>query len=119
MTGKPLHPDPEKERPGSRANFFKGFGGCVIHLLHVLSLDSAPVVRLEDVERERIILPRRHADAVPVVFHKEEHGKFLLTGETERFKKISLACRSIADRRDHEIFFAVELNAPSHAARRK
>ena len=119
MTGKALHRDPEKERPATCANFLERLCGCVINLLHVLSLDSAPVVRLENVERERIVLPRRHADAVPVVFHKEEHGKFLLRGETERFKKIALACRSIANRGDHEILFAVELNAPGHATRRK
>src|SRR5207245_6828560 len=37
--------------------------------------------------------------------------------ETDRFKKISLPSRGIADGSYNEIFFAIELNAPGDAAR--
>ena len=119
VAGKALHPDPEKERPASGANFFERLSRCVINLLHILTLDSAPVVRFENVECERIVLPGRHADAVAVVFHEEEHGELFLFGETERLKKISLTRCRIADRGDHEILFAVQLNAPGNATRRE
>src|SRR5439155_1884301 len=83
---------------------------------HVLPVDPTPVVRLENVQRERIGIARGHADAVGVVFDEKEQRKFLLPGETNRFEKISLASRGIADRRYDEIFFAVQLNAPGNAA---
>src|SRR5207244_2447204 len=82
----------------SLATLLERLRRCVLSPLHVLSFDSAPVIRFENVERERIVLPRGHADAVAVVFDQEKHGKFFLLGETERLKKISLARRRIAHR---------------------
>src|SRR5207245_6598785 len=72
---------------------------------------------LKNIQCERIRLARWHADAVGVVFDEKEQGKFLLFGETDRFKKISLPSRGIADGSYNEIFFAIELNAPGDAAR--
>src|SRR5207249_1082018 len=89
------------------------------NLLHVFSIYSAPVVRIENVQREGIRLARGHANPVGVVFHEKEQGKFLLFGETDRFKKISLSGGSVAYCGDDKICFAVELNAPGDAAGRQ
>ena len=119
MTGEPLHLDPEKEWPTTGADFVERFSCRVINLLHVFSIDSAPVVRIENVQRERVRLPRRHADAVRVVFDEKEQWKCLFFGETDRFKEISLSGGSVAYCGDHKICFAVELNAPGDAAGRE
>src|SRR5947208_13982821 len=101
MTGKSFHLDPEKERPAAGANLLERLRCGVINLFHILSIDSAPVVRLENIQRERIGRARRHADAVGVVFDEKEHGKLLLLGKKDRFKKIPLASRCIDyDRHD-------------------
>ncbi len=47
---------------------------------------------------------------------RKSTGKFFLFGETDRFKKISLPSRGVADGGYNEIFFAIELNAPGDAA---
>ena len=107
VAGEPLHLDPEEEWPVAGANLVERFRGSVVKLLHVLSVDPTPVVRLENVQRERIGLARGHADAVSVVFDEKEQRKFFLPGETNRFEKISLASCGIADRGYDEIFFAV------------
>src|SRR5207245_2712474 len=64
-------------------------------------------------------LPRRHADAVRVVFDEKEQWKFLFFGETDRFKKISLSGGSVAYCGYDEISFAIELNTPGYAAGRE
>ena len=119
MAGKPFHVNPEKERPAAGADLVERFGSRVVNLLHILSIDPAPVLRLENIQRERIRLARGHADAIRVVFDEKEQREFLLFSKTDRFKKISLPSRSIADGGHNEIFFAIELNAPGDAARRE
>src|SRR6266700_1623488 len=44
VTGEPLHLDPEKERPAAGADLVERFGCRVINLLHILSIDLAPVL---------------------------------------------------------------------------
>src|SRR5262249_41011076 len=107
VAGKALHLNPEKEWPSSGADPFECFRGSVINLLHILSFDLAPVGRLENLKRERIVLTRRHADAVAVVFNEEKHGKHFLPGETESFKEIPLARRGVANCSHHKVFLAV------------
>ena len=79
----------------------------------------APVVLLENIQRERVRFPRRHTDAVGVVLDEKEHGKLLFFRETDCLKKISLARRSVTYCRDNDIFLSIQLNAPGDAARRK
>ena len=119
VTRQAFHLDPEKERSAAAANFFEGFIRRIVNLLDVLSFDLAPVVLLENVQRERIRFPRRHADAVGVVFHKKEHGKFLFFREADGLEKISLTRCGVTYCRDDDIFLSIKLNAPGDAARRK
>src|SRR5438046_2600369 len=111
--------DPEKVRSAAGANFLERFSRRIVNLLDVLSFDVAPVLLLENIQRERVRFPRRHADAVGVVLDKKEHGKFLFFRETDCLKKISLARRGVTYRRDNDIFLSIQLNAPGDAARRK
>ncbi len=84
-----------------------------------MSFDLAPIVLLENVQRERIRFPRRHADAIGVVLYEKEHGKFLFFRETDGLEKISLACCGVTYCRDNNIFLSIKLDAPGDAARRK
>ena len=118
MTGEPFHLDPEKEWSASGANFSECFGCGIVNLLHVLAIDPSPVVRLENIQRERIGLSRRHADPIGVVFDEKEQRQLLFLGKTDRFEKIPLARRGIAYRGHDEILLAVELNAPRNSTRR-
>jgi hypothetical protein len=72
VTRQTFHLNPEKERTAAAADFLERFGRRIVNLLDVLSFDVAPVVLLENVQRERIRFPRRHADAVGVVLDKKE-----------------------------------------------
>src|SRR4029077_3025001 len=107
------------ERSAASANFLERVGRRIVNLLDVLSFDLAPVVLLEDVQRERVRFPRRHADAVGVVLYKKEHGKFLFFRETDCLEKISLARCGVTYCRDNHIFLSIKLDAPGDAARRK
>ena len=119
MTREPFHLDPEKERPGAAADFFERFSGRVVNLLDVFSLDLAPVVPFENVQRERVRFSRRHADAIGVVFDEKEHGKCFFFGETDCLKEISLACCGVTDCGNNDILFPVKFNAPGDTACRK
>ena len=119
VAGESLHLHPEKDRPLARAEMRDRFLAGVVNRLHVGSVDLPPVVRLEDVDRERIDLPRRAADAVGVVLDDEEDGQLLLFRETDRLEEIALAGGGIADRRDDEVPFPVELDSPGDAAGRQ
>src|ERR1700687_6055520 len=44
VTGEPLHVDPEKERATSGADLLERFRCRVVNLLHILSIDPAPVL---------------------------------------------------------------------------
>ena len=119
MTRQAFHLDPEKERSAACANFLERFSRRIVNLLDVLSFDLAPVVLLENVQRERVSFPRRHADAVGVVLNEKEHGKFFFFGETDCLEKISLARRGVTYCRNNDIFLSIKLNAPGDTARRK
>ena len=85
----------------------KCFRRGVINLLHVLSFDSTPVIRLKNIQRERVGFAGGHADAVGVVFDEKEQWKFLFFGKTNRFKKISLTRGRIAYRCHDKVLFPV------------
>ena len=74
MTREPFHRDPEEERPAAGANLLECFRRRVINQLYVLSFNLSPVVRLENIQSERICLARGHADAIGVVFDEKEQG---------------------------------------------
>ena len=116
VTGEPLHLDPEKERPAAGADLVERFGCRVINLLHILSIDLAPVLWIENTQRQGVRFACGHADAVRVIFDKKEQRQFLLFGETDRFKKISLPSGGVTHCGHDQIFFAVELNAPGDPA---
>src|SRR5262249_9183412 len=109
----------KKERPTAAANFLECLSRRIVNLLDVLPFDLLPVVLIQNVQRERIRFPRRHADAVGVVLHKKEHGEFLFFRETDCLKKISLARRRVTYCRDDNTFHSIKLNAPGDPARRK
>src|SRR5262249_48865463 len=119
MTREALHLDPEKERSAAGANFLERFSRRIVNPLDILSFDGAPVVLLENVQRERVRLSRRHADAVGVVLDEKEHGKFLFFRETDCLEKISLARGGVTYRRDYDIFLSIKLNAPGDTTRGK
>src|SRR5260370_25856770 len=70
---------------------------------------------LENAECERINFSSRSADSVGVVFDNEQDRQFSFFGKTDRFEEITLAGGSIAHRRNDDIFFAVQLDAPRHS----
>ena len=119
MTRQAFHLDPEKVRSAAGVNFLERFSRRIVNLLDVLSFDVAPVLLLENIQRERVRFPRRHADAVGVVLYEKEYGKLLFFRETDCLKKISLARRGVTYCRDNDIFLSIQLNAPGDAARRK
>ena len=83
---------------------------------HIGPVDLLPVVRLKDIDRERIDLARRAADPVGVVLDDEKHRQLLLFRKADRFEKIALARGGVADRRDNEIRLGVEFDSPGDAA---
>ncbi len=83
---------------------------------NVRPVDLPPVVRLKDIDRERVDLPRRAADPVGVVFDDEKHRQLLLFRKANRLEKIALARRGVANCRNDEVRFRVELDAPGDAA---
>ena len=74
VAGEPFHLDPEKKRAASSANFRKRFGRRIVNLLHIVPINASPVIGFQNIERERVVFPGRHADAVAVVFDKKKHG---------------------------------------------
>ena len=116
VAGKPFHVDPEKSGAVPGAHAFERLHPGVVNLLDVAAVDFLPVVRLENIERARIDLPRRTADAVFVVLDDKQHGKLPLLRETDGFEKIALARRRIANGGHDDIHLVVELNAPRDAA---
>ena len=74
VTREPFHVDPEKKWSAVSTNLFECCRRGVINLLHVLSFDPPPIVRLENIQRERVGLARGHTDAVRVVFDQKEQG---------------------------------------------
>src|SRR5262249_55591006 len=78
-----------------------------------------PVVRLKNIDRKRIDLPRRTADSVAVVFDHKQHWQFPFLGKADRFEKVTLSGSGIADSGNNEIRFAIEFEAPGDSARRE
>ena len=116
MTGKPLHVHPEKDRSFAGAELRDRFlPGFVDRPTSAPSI-FLPVVRLKDIDRERVDLPRRAADPVAVVFDNEKHRQLLFFRKTNRLEKIALTRRGIADCGNDEVRFGVELDAPGDAA---
>ena len=95
-----------------RARFLPG----LVNRHHVGAIELSPVVRLEDVDRERIDFAGRAADPVAVILDHEKDRKLPLLGETDRFKKIALPGGGVADRGDDEVRFAIELDPPGDPA---
>ncbi len=83
---------------------------------HVGAIELAPVVRLKNVDRERIDFAGRAADSVTVILDHEKDREFSLLRETDRFKKIALPGGGVADRGDDEVRFAIELDPPGDPA---
>src|SRR5207247_2159860 len=110
------HFDPEKEGPSAGTNLLKRVCCGVMNLLYVVTVDLLPIVRVKNTECERIGFASRHADAVGVIFDDEQERQCLFLSERNCFEEIALARRGIANRCDHDIFFAIELNAPGDAA---
>ena len=119
VTRQAFHLDPEKERSAAGANFLERFSRRIVNLLDVLSFDLPPLVLLENTQRERVRFARRHTDAVGVVLHEKEHGKFLFFRETDRLEKIALARRGVTYCCDNNILLSIKLNTPGDAACRK
>ena len=116
MAGKPFHLYPEKRRPIAGADFLHRGARRVMNFLDIAAIDLLPVARLKNTECERIGFASRHADAVSVVLNDEQQRQFLFFSERNGFEEIALACRGVADCCDHEVFFAIELDAPCNAA---
>src|SRR5438477_12493433 len=106
-------------RPAAGAHFFDRLGRGLVNFLNCFAGKLLPLARLENAERERINFPGRSANAVSVVFHNEQDRQFSFFGETNRFEKIALTSGGIANRRNDDVLLAVQLNSPSHSARRK
>src|SRR4029077_3901340 len=102
--------------PSAGAHFFHRTRRGVVNSLNIFSGDLLPLFWLKNTERERINFPGRSADAVSVVFDNEQHRQFSLFGEANRFEKIALAGGGIANRRDNDILFAIEFEAPGDSA---
>ena len=116
MAGKPLHFHPEKLRPITGTHFCYCRHSGIVNLLNIFSRELLPLVRLENAEREGIDFAGWAADAVSIVFHQKHHRQFSFFGETNRFKKIALSSCRITDGGDDNVFLAVQLHAPGHAA---
>ena len=116
VAGEPFHFYPPKTRPAAGTHFFHRTRRRVVNSLDVFADKLGPVVRFENAEREWIYFPGRSADSVSVVFHNEQDRQFSFFGETNRFEKIALTCRRIADGGDDDIFLSIQLNAPGNSA---
>ena len=119
VTGKSLHFYPEKSGAISGTDFLHRFSCSVVNFADLSAVNFSPVVRLKRIERERIDFSRRGADAVGVVFDQEQHRQFFFLGKTNRFEEIALSSGGVADRGNDKIIFAVEFDAPGHAASRE
>ena len=116
VTGKPLHVDPEKDRSLARAEMRDRFLSGLVDRPNVRPIDLPPVVRLKDIERERVDLARRAADPIGVVLDNEKHRQLLLFRKANRLVKIALTRRGVTNCRNDEVRFGVELDAPGDAA---
>ena len=116
MAGKPFHLYPEKRRPIAGADFLYRGARRIINFLDIAAIDLLPIARLKNTECERIGFASRHADAIGVVFNDEQQRQFLFLSERNCLEEIALTCRGVADCCDHEIFFAIKLDAPGNAA---
>src|SRR4029434_1068204 len=106
----------EKDRPFTRAEMRDRFLPGFVDRPYVRPVYLLPVVRLKDIDRQRVDLPRRAADPVGVVLDDEKHRQLLLFRKADRFEKIALARRRVADRGDDEVRLRVELDPPGDAA---
>ena len=74
MAREPLHLHPEKDRSLARAKPRDRFLPGLINRPDVAPVDMPPVVRLEDIDGQRIDHSGRTTDAVTVVLDEEENG---------------------------------------------
>ena len=116
MAGKAFHRYPEKCRAIPCADLFHRGACCVVNFLDIATIDLLPIARFKNTQCQRIGFASRHADAIGVIFDDEQERQFLFLSERNSFEEIALARRGVANRCDHEIFFAIEFNAPRDSA---
>src|SRR5436190_18850278 len=97
----------------------ESFRRLLIHFPNVGAVEFAPIIRLYHIKRARIDFAGGTTDAVTVVLDDKQERQFLFLRETNSFVKIALPGCSIANGRDHNSIFPIQLDSPRYPARRQ